>query len=154
MRIFSLLVTVATATVSATTPQTNQSSSAPHPIDRSREVVTEAGTPVDIATHNRNSSGLFFCGKEVCDKRPELIFGFAPPYPQQLAKSRVTGHATIVFTVDEQGGVVDPYVESGTRLEFAEASLRAIQTWRFKPASLRGEAFRVTMRQQFPFDLR
>lgn len=127
------------------------------PVDKQFAVDTTNGTPVDVRAYNRMIAAqghAHYCGTGQCDSLPQLISGYAPRYPRELISSGVTGHASIVFTIDEHGSVVDPRVESATRPEFADASLHAIRSWRFKPATLKGEPVRLISRQQFPFELR
>ncbi|SEL14028.1 TonB family C-terminal domain-containing protein [Pseudoxanthomonas sp. GM95] len=126
------------------------------PVDYRFSVETPNGTPVDVAVYNKmmEAQGLeHYCDSGRCDRLPELLAGEAPVYPLELIGFDVTGQATVVFTIDESGSVVDPVVESATNLAFSEASLRAIRTWKFRPASLEGKPVRQSSRQQFPFEL-
>jgi len=127
------------------------------PIDYRYAVETNHNTLVDVAAYNKMVSAQGFdhyCGTGNCDTPPLLVSGYAPIYPPQLVESWVTGSATVVFVIDVTGDVVDPRIESATRPEFAHASLMAVQTWKFRPASLEGKPVKMTSRQQFPFALR
>ena len=127
------------------------------PIDYRYAVETPNSAPVDAASYNRMIASQghdHYCGTGRCDQPPQLVSGNAPLYPAALQSAGITGSATIIFMIDEQGNVVDARVESATRPEFSAASIGAVQTWKFKPASLRGKPVRMSSRQQFPFDLR
>ena len=122
----------------------------PHP-DALR---ASAGTTVDSAAYNRQieAAGLeTMCPSGKCDQPALLISGQTPSYPANLLAARLSGHASIVFGIDEHGKVVDPRVESASRPEFAEASIQALRTWQFKPATLQGKPVPMMSRQNFPF---
>ncbi len=125
-------------------------------IDYNFAVETPDNTPVDATVYNSMIAAQghdHYCGTGNCDKAPELVSGYAPTYPPGLLVAGVTGDATVIFTVDEGGSVVETSIESSTRPEFADAVLSAIRTWQFKPAMLRGKPVRFRSRQQFPFEL-
>lgn len=58
----------------------------------------------------------------------------APDYPYELKRDGVNGVVTVVFSVDENGNVVDPEVQKSTNRGFDEAALKAIAKWKFRPA--------------------
>lgn len=112
---------------------------------------------MDVSAYNKMiaAQGVgYYCGTGNCDSTPLLISGSAPVYPPELISSGITGNATVVFVIGENGSVTDAYVESATHPEFADSSLAAVKTWKFRPASLKGKPVKNTSRQQFPFALR
>ncbi|MCL4182379.1 MAG: energy transducer TonB [Burkholderiaceae bacterium] len=120
-------------------------------------VPAASGTLMNAAAYNKEISlqGLsYYCANNECNELPRLITGYAPVYPPALRSAGITGQATIVFTIDEQGSVIDPRVESATATEFSDASIQALRTWRFAPAALNGKPVRITPHQLFPFELR
>ncbi|KRG62939.1 hypothetical protein ABB26_14800 [Stenotrophomonas humi] len=124
---------------------------------RGYEIAVPNGTPVNAGAYNQMivaQGHEHYCGSGKCDRLPELVSGSAPTYPPELIAADITGSATLVFTIDEQGSVVDARVESATRPEFSDASLEAVRTWKFTPATLSGKPIRMETRQQFPFELR
>ena len=154
---FTVLILSACATVAKqTAPAVSQGGEA-IPIDYRYAVQTPNGTPVDVAAYNKMVAAQgfdYYCGTGTCDQTPLLITGYAPVYPPELLASEITGSATVVFIIDETGGVADARIESATRQEFADSSLTAIKSWKFRPASLAGKPVRMASRQQFPFALR
>lgn len=161
MRSLAISLTVTLLATSCATAPTQQSSaiwpSGSQSIDYTYAIQNQNGTPIDTAAYNQMIAAQgfgYYCKSSRCDTLPKLISGYTPDYPPTLQAAGITGNATIVFTIDELGFIVDPRVESATRPEFSEAAIRAIQTWKFKPASLSGKPVRLSSRQQFPFDLR
>ena len=112
---------------------------------------------MDVSAYNKMiaAQGVgYYCGTGNCDSTPLLISGSAPVYPPELISAGITGNATVVFVIGENGSVTGAYVESATHPEFADSSLAAVKTWQFRPASLKGKPVKNTSRQQFPFALR
>ena len=153
------LIVALTFASCTTTPNQDVSGSSHNapPIDYRFAVETPDSTPVDTAAYNKMivAQGFdYYCGSGKCDKVPALVSGYAPIYPPGLRASSIVGSATVIFNINEQGNVVEQRVESATHSEFADAALRAVATWKFRPASLKGTPVRLNSRQQFPFDLR
>ena len=160
MKLLAIALIALTLTSCATTPRQDvpggSQISAP-PIDYRFAVKTATSTPVDAAAYNKMIAAQgfdYYCRTGKCDKVPALVSGYAPIYPPGLQTSGIVGSATVVFKINEHGNVVEQRVESATHSEFADAALRAIATWKFKPASLQGKPVSLSSRQQFPFDLR
>lgn len=85
------------------------------------------------------------------EKAPEVISSVPPQYPAELRKARVAGAVTLVFVLDEAGGVQDLRVENSTRSEFERPALDAVRRWKFKPGMKDGEAVRTYMRLPIRF---
>jgi periplasmic protein TonB len=58
----------------------------------------------------------------------------APTYPYDLKRDGITGVVTVVFSVDENGNVVEPAIQKSTNSGFDQAALNAISKWKFRPA--------------------
>lgn len=75
------------------------------------------------------------------DARPQRRM--PPEYPRDASRAGLEGVALIRFTVSEAGRVVDPEVVlSIPAREFGEVGLRAMQRWRYEPATINGEPVR------------
>jgi protein TonB len=57
----------------------------------------------------------------------------------------------VVFTVDQQGRVENPVVQSASDPAFEQPVLAAIKQWKFEPGKRSGKAVRFRMRQPFSF---
>lgn len=73
-------------------------------------------------------------------------------HPADLLAQGVDGEAKIIFTVDENGKVVNPTVRSATDPAFGEAALAAIQQWEFTPATVDGVPAAKRVAQVFTFE--
>lgn len=70
--------------------------------------------------------------------RPEKISGRPPVYTEVARKARLTGVVILETVIDEQGNVTQPRVLKGLPMGLSEAAVEAVQTWKFKPATLDG----------------
>jgi TonB family protein len=62
----------------------------------------------------------------------------APAYPKILRTKGVEGTVTVAFIVDEYGKVAEEAVVKSANSIFAAAALRAVEMWRFTPATYDG----------------
>lgn len=119
-------------------------------------VEAPSASQIDVAAYNRAiaAQGMeHHCPDAACDTLPEVLVGYAPIYPPQLLAKGKSGHATVVFTVDDDGHATEIHAESATFPEFGEAAVAAIERWRFRPATLQGAPVQMTMRVPFPFEV-
>lgn len=70
--------------------------------------------------------------------RPEKISGRPPEYTVEAREARVTGVVIMDTLIDEQGHVKDVKVLQGLPMGLAEAAVKAVEGWKFKPATLDG----------------
>jgi TonB family protein len=93
-----------------------------------------------------------YCSAGNCDTPPLLIQATAPKYPAtELVEGR-SGVVSVLFDIEQSGEVSNLKIESATSQAFAEATLQAIKTWRFKPAMLGGQPIKMFgLRQLTPF---
>jgi TonB family protein len=70
--------------------------------------------------------------------RPEKISGDPPQSTELARRTRVTGVVIMEAVIDEQGSVTDTRVLKGLPMGLDQQAVEAVQTWKFKPAMLRG----------------
>lgn len=89
--------------------------------------------------------------------RPEKISGESGVYTEIARRARVVGVVILELVIDEKGDVTDTRVLKGLPMGLDKAALDAVQTWRFKPATLDGRPvpvyYTVTMNFQLTTDL-
>lgn len=71
-------------------------------------------------------------------RRPEKISGDPPAYTDAARRALIMGVVIVEAVIDEQGNVTSPRVLKGLPLGLERQALEAVQTWKFKPATLRG----------------
>ncbi|MBL8738670.1 MAG: TonB family protein [Planctomycetes bacterium] len=84
------------------------------------------------------------------DQKPRVLFQQQPVLTAQLRK-RMPATVNVVFTVDEQGRVDGPRVQTSSDAEFEAAALAAIRQWKFEPGKRAGKPVRFRMRQPMTF---
>lgn len=75
--------------------------------------------------------------------RPEKVSGDPPAYTEIARKARIMGVVIVEVIIDEQGNVLSPKVLKGLPMGLDKQAVDAVQTWKFKPATLRGKAVPV-----------
>ena len=87
---------------------------------------------------------------------PNPIVRVAPKYPRNTAKSRREGWATLSFVIEKNGSVSNVLVtETSGSKDFAQASIKAVAKWKYKPAMENGEAIQQclnSVRMDFRMD--
>lgn len=73
-------------------------------------------------------------------KAPVLLHRVAPPYPQQLVKTRMSALVVVRCIIDKNGHVRDPQIVRPALPPFNAAVIDAVQQWRYTPGSLNGVA--------------
>jgi TonB family protein len=71
-------------------------------------------------------------------KRPEKISGSPPGYTVEARKDRVTGVVILEAIIDEQGNVTDIKVLKGLPAGLDQAAVKAVESWKFNPATMDG----------------
>ena len=87
------------------------------------------------------------------DSTPRTRAQPAPIYPFEKRRTGERGEATVEFTVDESGRVIEPRVTHASDRAFESAALQAIAKWRFEPGRRLGRVVRFRMVQTFTFTL-
>jgi TonB family protein len=90
-----------------------------------------------LAQKNVPAAPPYRVGGEVT--RPEKVSGDPPEYTEAARRARVTGVVIIEAVIDEQGNATEPRVLKSLPLGLDRQALDAVQTWKFKPATLRGK---------------
>jgi protein TonB len=75
--------------------------------------------------------------------RPVLDYGPQPRYTEMARKAGVQGTVIVEAIIDEQGRVTNVRVLKSLPMGLDQAAVDAVQTWRFKPATLGGRAVKV-----------
>jgi TonB family protein len=76
----------------------------------------------------------------------------APEYPERALKSKVEGKVRLIVNIRQDGSVEDMSVPQGDPL-LADASVRAVQKWRFYPALKNGHAVADIVQMNVYFQL-
>ena len=76
-------------------------------------------------------------------KAPVLLQRVEPGYPEIMRKSGLTATVIAECIIDKNGRVREIRVISNTMPPFNDAVIKAVQQWRYRPGSLRGEAVEV-----------
>jgi protein TonB len=84
------------------------------------------------------------------DQKPRPVFQQQPTLTA-LLKKKLPANVVVVFTVDQQGRVENPVVQSASDPAFEQPVLAAIKQWKFEPGKRSGKAVRFRMRQPFSF---
>lgn len=91
---------------------------------------------------------------DTVDQPPRPIAQSPIPYPARAKAQGVTGHVVLSVLIGPTGRVEQVRVlESQPAGVFDDAAVAGVQSWRFEPASYRGENVRVWARQRVRFDL-
>jgi protein TonB len=85
-------------------------------------------------------------------KAPDKVVNVVPTYPPLARAAQVEGLVIIEAVIDASGGVTSARVLRGHTL-LDQAALDAVQRWKFKPATLNGEAIPVVMTVTVQFKL-
>jgi TonB family protein len=116
---------------------------------------TPSGTRVSSDAYNREMAArgdAFYCVDGECDVAPKLLSAAAPVYPPAAVAAGRGGMAEVSFSIGPDGLPTGISVKSASAPEFGAAAVAAVRTWRYTPATLRGEPVSVgPFVQQFPF---
>lgn len=82
---------------------------------------------------------------------PHLQSLVEPTYPAELMADKISGEATVQFTVRADGTVTDLQVVSSSHPAFGPAAVAAIAQWKFGPGQKDGRAVNTTMRVPVKF---
>jgi TonB family protein len=70
---------------------------------------------------------------------PEVLFAIRPKYPLSARKRRIRGTVGISFVITREGLPADLQLIHPVARSLDESAMRAVRTFRFKPATLSGE---------------
>lgn len=91
------------------------------------------------------------CNLRDLDSVPTPIDAPAPAYPKELQDRGVSGRVVIDFYIDESGAVRLPAVVDADFMELGAFAVSAVRTWKFEPATSKGEPVLARVRQTFRF---
>ncbi|HEX3529639.1 MAG TPA: energy transducer TonB [Thermoanaerobaculia bacterium] len=75
--------------------------------------------------------------------RPVLVDGPQPRYTEMARRAGVQGTVIVEAIIDETGHVTDVRILKALPMGLDRAAVEAVQTWRFKPATLAGRPVKV-----------
>ncbi len=95
---------------------------------------------------------VYQAGGEV--KAPVKIHHVDPLYPPVLLRTKLPGKAVVRCIIDKNGRVRDAQLVYASLPPFGESVMKAVQQWRFTPASLRGQAVECYLDLNVDFGVR
>lgn len=89
------------------------------------------------------------------EKQPVPIHTPAPEYPEMLRNAGITGTVVVQFLVKKNGDIGEVKVLKATppNLGFEEAAIKAVKTWKMKPAISNGQPVAIWVTQPIRFKL-
>ncbi len=87
------------------------------------------------------------------DQRPAATQQVRPEYPQEMRQAGAQGEALVDFVVGSDGTVYNAYAARFTDAAFAEAAVKAVSQWTFKPGQVGGQNVYTHMQVPIVFKL-
>lgn len=88
------------------------------------------------------------------DEPPKALKRVTMEYPKQAKKMGISGYVLMNLLIGKEGEVESVKVlESEPAGMFDDVAVEGIRAWKFKPASYKGEAVKVWVKQKIRFDL-
>ena len=82
---------------------------------------------------------------------PKCLECRAAPYPEEARRRGVEGLVELSYVIDENGAVQDVTVQKSGGEMFDDNATRAVQEWRYQPATKNGVPVRIRWIQRFRF---
>jgi protein TonB len=76
-----------------------------------------------------------------------------PKYPEKLRKKRIEGHVVLKLIVGTDGAAHEITVDRSGGTDFDREALKAVQRWKFQPATKDGEAVNAMINVEVNFRL-
>jgi protein TonB len=86
-------------------------------------------------------------------KAPQLVNRVEPSYPEAARKARMEGVVILEAIITANGNVEDVKVLKSVNPLLDSAATRAVQQWKYRPATLNGRAVRVYLTVTVTFNL-
>jgi outer membrane biosynthesis protein TonB len=103
---------------------------------------TPSRSDVAASAFEKAHPGVMYIGGKI--KAPVRIAGDQPDFPEELRRTRRIGEVMILLSViDEHGSLTDTAFLNDTQPDLQPYVLKALKTWRYKPATLGGQPVRV-----------
>jgi len=120
------------------------------PLPGSRPLVSTPFIPGTFGVPNGDEESVRLNGPRILDasqldSTPRARSQMPPKYPAEAAREGRSGEVWVEFVVIEDGTVRNPRVIRATDSVFVEATLRAIERWRFEPGRRDGRVVRFRM---------
>lgn len=119
------------------------------PVARNRVDVTRIIAPAVVGLPNGDGdgpgAGTGTFDLRALDNEPRARVRVAPKYPGELRMAGVEGEVLVGFVINESGDVAHAWVVRSSDRRFEEATLRAVERWRFEPGKKNGRAVRFRM---------
>jgi RNA polymerase sigma factor (sigma-70 family) len=87
------------------------------------------------------------------DQRPAATLQVRPEYPPSKRQAGAAGEALVDFVVGSDGAVYNAFAATSTDKEFAEAAVKAVSQWTFKPGQVGGQNVYTHMQVPIVFTL-
>ena len=84
-------------------------------------------------------------------EKAKPIAGGLPKAPNGSDGQSMSGKVSIAYIITVDGLAADPIVIESTDPQLTEVALKAMQSWRFQPASFNGRTVATLAAQDFPF---
>jgi hypothetical protein len=108
---------------------------------------------VDIDAAAKKAYGCRYVFADVFGglEKAQPIAGGLPEAPSGPDGLLLSGKVLIAYIISVDGLAADPVVIESTDPRLTDVALRAMQSWRFKPASFNGRVVATLAAQDFPF---
>lgn len=83
---------------------------------------------------------------EDLDSPPKAVYHPNIPYPEIGRETRIHPEAVVSLTIEKDGRVSDVVLEESTDVEFGEAAVRTVESYRFEPVAHKGKIVRARIR--------
>jgi TonB family protein len=97
-------------------------------------------------------SGIYPAGK-LGVSVPQVIYSPEPSFSEEARKSKTQGVVTLMVVVGKDGHTYDLRVAQSLGMGLDEKAIEAVRNWRFRPATLNGEAVATRIAVEVDFRL-
>lgn len=123
----------------------------PRPDSLSRSIPTGRNTGGGTGTGPGSLANIFKLSE--LDRQPQARVQTPPQYPFELRRAGISGTAEVLIVVNEEGNVVEAFLQRSTHPEFGQAALDAVRKWKFRPGMKSGKPVKFQMIAPLAFRL-